>query len=263
MKTPYLISIIVIPLAIILSFSLVPFTGHASFEEGPRTSWVEGHDIGEIQLPKSQCTQNQKFGPGPHLHSTGGPMHWPWPSSDNVVGSGFSETLQANDGGQEINDYVLEPGHSAQISYSLYVKSNGFALRNIVWVSNDAGFLHRSNDTIVHRKISDMGNWTFSNGTTKHMWGVTTVVQDTTGGGYEYGPRPSDTISLPTIVFDHPGISVSYWPPIELVGVVPVTVTASVAASQDAPEGTYWMYLAPGPNDGGPEVLLTVGRCSD
>lgn len=262
MKTPYLVTVIVVPLAVILSFSLIPTTGHASFEGGPRTSLVEGHDVNEVQLPKSSCDQNQKFGPGPHMQFTGGPIHWPWPSSDKIAGSGFARNFTVHDGAEGINDFVLEPGHSAQISYLLYVKSNGFSPRNIAWVANDAGFLHRTNDTIIHREISDMGNWTFSNGTTKHMWGVTSVVQDTTSGGYEYGPRPADTISLPTIVFDHPGVSVSYLTPTELVGILPVTVTATVSASSDATEGTYWMYLAPGPNDGGPEVLLTVGRCS-
>jgi hypothetical protein len=262
MKSMILVIIIVVPLLVLVSFSLIPISGHASFEGGSRSSMVQGAAMAEVQIQKNECTQNQQFGPGPHPSFTG-PIHWPWPSSDNIKGYGFSKIVQVYDRGDEIDDFILEPTHSAQIGYSLYVKSNGFSPRNLVWITNDAGFMHRTNDTIVHPKIVDDGNWTFSNGTTTHMWYVcTSVPEGSKSCGPEYGLRPSDTVSLPTIVFDHPGISVSYWPPLELVGIIPVTVTATVSADKDALQGTYWMYLAPGPNDGGPEVLLTIGSCS-
>lgn len=263
MKTLHYIIIIPIAFSFLVLFAIIPHVGHASFEGGPRNFMVLGTDQGEVQLPKNECMQNLQFGPGPHPAFTGGPIHWPWPSSDYIKGSGFSKTAKVYDRGDEIDNFVLEPGHSAQISYSLFVKSEFFNPRNLAWVSNDAGFMHRTNDTTVYPKIADEGNWTFDNGTTKHMWYVcTSVPGGGTGCGPEYGPRPADMISLPTIVFDHPGISVSYWPPLELVGIIPVTITTTISASQNAPDGTYWMYLAPGPNDGGPEVLLTVGTCA-
>jgi hypothetical protein len=263
MKTLHILIIVLIPITFLLSFVIIPHIGHASFEGGPMDFMVLGTDQGEIQTPQNGCTQNQKFGPGPHPGFTGGPIHWPWPSSDNITGTGFSKIVQVYDRGDEIDDFILEPGHSAQIRYSLFVKSTFFNPRNLAWISNDAGFMHRSSDTMVPQKISDMGNTTLDNGTTKKTWFVCQLIPGGAKGcGPQYGQRPSSTVSLPTIVFDHPGISVSYFPPIELVGIIPVTMTATVSVSNDSPDGTYWMYLAPGPNDGGPEVLLTVGNCS-
>jgi len=262
MKTRYILAIVITPVAFLLLFAIAPHIGNASFEGGPRDSMVLSTVQGEIQMPQNECTQNQQFGPGPHPVFTGGPIHWPWPSSNNIKGSSFSKTVQVYDGSDETDNFVLEPGHSAQISYSLFVKSDFFNPRNLAWISNDAGFMHRTSDTIIPQKISDMGNMTLDNGTTKRTWYVCQSIPDgSTGCGPQYGPRPPSTVALPTIKFDHPGISVSYFPAFELVGIIPVTVTATISASNDAPEGTYWMYLAPGPNDGGPEVLLTVGKC--
>ncbi|MGI0007238.1 MAG: hypothetical protein ACREAR_04495 [Nitrosotalea sp.] len=262
MKSLHLTIIISITLAFLLSFAIIPRVGHASFEGGSRDSMVLGTDQGEIQMPQNKCTQNPQFGPGPHPAFTGGPIHWPWPSSDNITGFGFSKTVQVYDKGDEIDNFVLEPGHSAQIAYSLFVKSDFFNPRNLAWIQNDAGFMHRTSDAVIPQKISDMGNTTLDNGTSKKTWYVCqSIPGGATGCGPQYGTRPPSTVSLPTIVYDHPGISVSYFPPFELVGIIPITVTATITASNNASEGTYWMYLAPGPNDGGPEVLLTVGKC--
>lgn len=255
-------AILISGLAVLLLLTFAPHIGHASFEGGPRNFMILSTDEGEIPLPKNECTQNQQFGPGHHPTFTGGPIHWPWPSNDNIKGSGFSKTIQVYDRGDEIENFVLEPGRSAQVSYSLFVKSNFFNPRNLAWVSNDAGFMHRTSDSIIPQEVTDMGNTTLDNGTSKKTWYVCqSIPEGSTGCGPQYGAKPPSTVPLPTIVYDHPGISVSYFPPFELVGIIPITVTAIVTASNDAPEGTYWMYLAPGPNDGGPEVLLTIGKC--
>jgi hypothetical protein len=262
MKNLYLIIIIVTTFVFILSFSIIPRVGHASFEDGSRDSMVLATDQGEIPIPQNKCTQDSQFGPGPHPVFTGGPIHWPWPSSDNIKGTGFSNMTQVYDRENEIDNFILEQGHSAQITYSIFVKSDYFNPRNLAWIINDAGFMHRTSDTVISQKISDMGNTTLDNGTSKKTWYVCESIPDgATGCGPQYGSRPSSTVSLPTIVYDHPGISASYFPPFELVGIIPITVTVTVTASNDAQEGTYWMYLAPGPNDGGPEVLLTIGKC--
>lgn len=262
MKTLHLTIIFGIGIAILLLFTVVPRVGHASFESGFRDSMILGTDEGEVQLPKNECTQNQQFGPGPQPTFTGGPIHWPWPSSDGIKGSGFSKTVQVYNRGGEIDDYILEPGHSGQIAYSLSVRSDSFNPRNLAWVSNDAGFMHRASDALIPQEVTDMGNTTLDNGTSKQTWYVCLSIPGSGSGcGPQYGAKPPSTVFLPTIVYSHPGISVSYFPPLELVGIIPVTVTATVSASNDAPEGTYWLYLAPGPNDGGPEVLLTVGKC--
>lgn len=58
----------------------------------------------------------------------------------------------------------------------------------------------------------------------------------------------------------HPGLEVSYSPSIAVAGPDGyATITVSISARQDAPTGSYWLYLPPG-ECGGDRVLLTVGN---
>ncbi|MGI0065134.1 MAG: hypothetical protein ACREAT_00070 [Nitrosotalea sp.] len=257
MKTRHLSIIVIACVVTALIFYLVPNTVDGSIN----TPAVQQMSY-QISIPKNECNQNQTFGPA-QTPIIAGLMHWPLPSTENVRGLGFSKTIHVKLFSYNYSNFILEPGHTGQITYTVFVKSDGFDLKNLTWISNNVEFMHRAADTYVKQDITDAGNYTFDNGTTKHMWSFCDSPQPGEHYcGIKYDQRPSDTTPFETIAFDHPGISVSYLPSSELVGIVPITVTAILSADDTAPQGTYWLFLSPGQNNGGPQVLLTIGKCS-
>lgn len=66
-------------------------------------------------------------------------------------------------------------------------------------------------------------------------------------------------LNRPLASEDHPGLDVNYSPIFAVAGPDGyATITVSISARQNAPQGSYWLYLPPGVC-GGHRVLLTVG----
>lgn len=242
--------------AAILFFALLPHYEGGYVGAEPMVQPIED----QIGIPKNDCTQNQTFGPGHMQFFTGGPIEPIVMGTSDVKGEGFSKTETIRMPNYNITQFVLQPGHQATISYSIYVNSGGFDITKWSWVSNDVGFFHRVSDTLVPQTISDMGNVTIDN-VTKHMWYVCIHAPNSETCGPQYDKPSTTSVPFQTIVTDHKGVTVRYIPPFELVGTFPVQVTAMVSADEDSPQGSYWLFLSPGPNKGGPQILLTIGKC--
>ena len=61
---------------------------------------------------------------------------------------------------------------------------------------------------------------------------------------------------------DHPGIGISFDPSWQIMNANELkTIKIMIHASSDAPQGTYEVFLPPGPCGGGLVILLTIGNC--
>ena len=243
--------------AVILFFALLPHYEGGYVGAEPMIQPIEK----QIEIPKNDCTQNQTFGPGQMQFFTGGPIEPIVLTTSTIEGEGFSKTETLNMTNYNVTQFILPPGQQATIRYSIYVKSDSFDLSKWGWVTNDVGFFHRASDTLVPQTVSDMGNVTIDN-MTKQMWYVCIHSPNGETCGPQYEKPSTTSVPFQTIVTDHKGITVRYFPPFELVSVIPVQVTAMISADENTAQGTYWLYLSPGPNKGGPQnILLTIGKC--
>lgn len=243
--------------ALILFFALLPHYEGGYVGAEPMVQPMRD----QFEIPKNKCSQNQTFGPGLPQSFTGGPIEPLVVRTSAVKGEGFSNTETIQMTNYNVTQFILQPGHQATITYSIYVNSDSFDLGKLGWISNNIGFLHRANDTLVPQTVSDMGSVRIDN-VTKQMWYVCIHSPYGATCDLQYDKPSTTSVPFQTIVTGHKGISVRYIPPFELVSIIPVQVTAMISADEDSPQGTYWLYLSPGPNNGGPQdILLTIGKC--
>ncbi|HEX5457894.1 MAG TPA: hypothetical protein VFX64_05855 [Candidatus Nitrosotalea sp.] len=198
----------------------------------------------QIEIPINKCTQNQTFGPGQIRLFTGGPIEPIVTRTTNVKGDGFSKTETIQMENYNITQFILQPGHQATIRYSIHVNSDNFNLGKFGWISNNAGFLHRTKDTLVSQTASYIGNVTIDN-VTKQMWNICIHSPNGETCSPQYAKPLETSVPFQTIVSDHKGVSVTYSPPFELVSVIPVPITATISADENASQGTYWLDLHP------------------
>jgi hypothetical protein len=124
-------------------------------------------------------------------------------------------------------------------------------------------FFHQENVT-VHQNVTYLGQRAMPNGTGMSFYNASYAIPGDLGAfAWETGPmksRPPDYITITVDRYNHPGISVSAQPANQTLGFnSSLTVKVTFTVSSDAPLGTYWLELPPGPCEGGPEYLFTVG----
>lgn len=127
------------------------------------------------------------------------------------------------------SDYVIQPGNTGKISYTIYLANSSFAPPQ-----NQSAKLNITN-------MAQLFN------TTPRTYNVIT---------------PEMTWWWASNVSDSYGINISYNPTSELLTYNNRSklVNVSISVESNAPEETYWMLLSPGPCGGGPETLLTIGK---
>lgn len=130
-----------------------------------------------------------------------------------------------------LSDFVIAPGNTGTISYIINIGGGP----NIAAQSDNESLNSNIINLAQLYNATSMTNQT-SNGVATYVWTWNSVM-------------PSSF-----------GINISYLPSTEVLtynGIIPVNAIISVGSN--APEGTYWINLSPGPCNGGLTTLLTVG----
>lgn len=180
-----------------------------------------------------------------------------------------------NSTNDRIDTYILEPGHSGAIEYSITGKAlryegskpPGTVIKNQTEISNYTAFIHHQLVTVP--QTVRMSYHTEPNGTKIPYYTVCHQSSPYPNGGMECssGPlpsKPSDQITMDAMMYSHPGVDISYQFPSRIINDnQTITVVANVSVASDASTGTYWVILSPGMCVGGQELLLEITKCGD
>lgn len=166
------------------------------------------------------------------------------------------------------DDYVLEPGHSGNITYVIDAGSRPVTNTNLTSLTQEKEF-NVTNYAIFYHQITTLSELVKHTGVTindNHDYKVCftrpTGVQTCTGGPIN-GDNPVNAY-----VTDHPGIRMNFEPQTELLQFnyslpnVKSTqiVTMTISADQNAPRGTYTVFLSPEVCLGGKILFVTIGN---
>jgi hypothetical protein len=167
------------------------------------------------------------------------------------------------------SDYVISAGKQGLLTYTMtrnvdrYTSDVRAQLTAMQSYDSNALFIHYVNVTEV-QTVTSLGPATLPNGTVMQSYRTCYQTLDKSGGiACDTGPMskpPANTITLPDMKLDHPGITVSTFPTNVTLGFDEAqTVKLAINVAADATGGTYWLQLGPSMCGGYALVLLTVG----